>query len=431
MIIQFSVSACLLMGLVAVKTEKKIFNPMTMLAFLWGIIILFSSLRLYTLYEASEATYNMILLGLVSFFLGFYVSKCITRSGKRHFVIGKKEYKLERIDTINYRIVYFFFLICILYELYQINSLGMSIFLGGMNLSDIGNVVANSSSNTGLINAISFLVINPLYLPLTILFAVDFWDGRRDKIIMILTVIMTIGRIFVSGGRQAVIQLFLVMIVSLTFSRNSAELKSGLRKKFQKARERRILFRIAVVAIIVFGYLTLSKTSAAVKTLFLDFAMQPYMFEYWGQVLGDEYAYGCASMFGFIHPILYIAKNLFHIFPIMPVFFSEINNMIDSTFSNWVSIGQILHANAYTSVFWYLYYDAREFGIALGMLIFGFVSYISFVKAKNGQLLIEISRYCMFAVAVVYTFVDFEFSKASFVLGFIYLNLLLNKRIMS
>lgn len=427
MVIQYSIITCFVMGIIGVLSEKKVFNPVTMLTLMWGTIIALSSMRLYTLHEAHDTTYKLLLLGVAFFFFGFYLGRWITRKGKIHFIIGKK-YSPKAADIINYQVAYLFFLICIVYEIYQISRRGISIFSIGMNLSDIGEVVANSSTSTGLINAISFLVVNPLYLPLTILFAIDFWDGKRDKIIIALAVIMTIGRIFVSGGRQAVIQLFLVMIVAFTFSRNEAELKEGLKKKIQKVRERRVLFRIGMVGIIAFGYLTLSKTSAVVKTLYLDFAMQPYMFEYWCQTLNGKYAYGFASLFGFVHPLLYVAKNLFHVISSMPTIFAEINNVISSTFSVWVRIGEILTANAYTSVFWYLYYDARELGIAIGMFVFGYVSYVSYIKAKKERLLIEIARYCMMAVAIVYTFGVAEFSKASFVLGFVYLGCLFKKK---
>ena len=46
---------------------------------------------------------------------------------------------------------------------------------------------------------------------------------------------------------------------------------------------------------------------------------------------------------------------------------------IENTFNNWVTLGTSYRCNAYTSCFWYLYYDGRIVGIVIGMLLWGSV----------------------------------------------------------
>lgn len=250
--------------------------------------------------------------------------------------------------------------------------------------------------------------------------------GKRDRKVLILTVIMTLGRIVIYGGRHPIIQLFTAMVVALTFS--YSRYQNQFYEKVRSFGKKKGLLPTVMVGVLLFGYLTFTKTTAVSKTLYLDFAMQPYMLQYWADSIGNQYAFGFASLFGFIHPIIYVLKNLFRVFSDMPDFFAIIYNNIQYTFNNWIPIGTTLRANAYTSSFWYLYYDGRVFGIILGMFVWGMISYIFFIKAKRRTSLLNVANYIMMSEAIIYTFTDMEFYKASYVLGFFYLNLLIYKK---
>lgn len=425
--INYCMIFCIVLGFVGYFTEKKVFNPVSVILFMWGIIVYLSSLQLYTLYEASEEIYMYIFIGLVAFTIGYYIVRFILKNGRIRFIFGKSNNANNIIPTLNYKIVYILFSICLIYIFYRISRYGAIIVSSGFNLSAIGSIISEVDlSEPGIINAISFLVVAPLYLPLTIVFSVDFWSGKRDKKLLIFTIIMTLGRIIIYGGRQPIIQLFVAMIISFTFS--FRKYRDDMKKSVSRIKNKTGLVITIIAAIISFGYLTGTKTNAPLKTIYLDFAMQPYMFEYWSNSIDNEYAYGFASLFGFIHPILYVFKNLFGIFSEIPYFFSNIFDTIQETFSTWISIGTKLIANAYTSSFWYLYYDGRELGIFIGMFIWGIASFIYFIKAKKDGTLLNVANYTMILIGLIYTFTDMEFYKASYVLGFFYLNMILYKK---
>ena len=182
-------------------------------------------------------------------------------------------------------------------------------------------------------------------------------------------------------------------------------------------------FLVLVVVFLIFMILTNSKTNAPLKTLYLDFAMQPIQFQTWAGVIdmNGSYSYGSASLFGFFHPILYVIENLNG----MPTFFSNIYNNIQNTFNIWIPIGDTLNANAYTSIFWYLYYDGRLIGIIVGMLVFGMVACLTYNRAYDSNDPQKIANYIMIAFCLIYTFTDMEMYKYDFALGLIYLNVLI------
>lgn len=423
--IQACVIFCVVFAILGYLTEQKILNPVTVICIMWGGIVYLSSLMLFTLHEARDETYGWILWGLISYIIGYYVFRLFSKNGRIRFKVGNRSLTDEII--VSYQRVYILYYICIVYIVYRISRYGAAIIGAGFNLTAIGAVMSEANiGDTGLINAIGFLIATPLFLPLTVFFAVDFWMGKRDRKVLILTVIMTLGRIVIYGGRHPIIQLFTAMVVALTFS--YSRYQNQFYEKVRSFGKKKGLLPTVMVGVLLFGYLTFTKTTAVSKTLYLDFAMQPYMLQYWADSIGNQYAFGFASLFGFIHPIIYVLKNLFRVFSDMPDFFAIIYNNIQDTFNNWIPIGTTLRANAYASSFWYLYYDGRVFGIILGMFVWGMISYIFFIKAKRRTSLLNVANYIMMSEAIIYTFTDMEFYKASYVLGFFYLNLLIYKK---
>ncbi|ARD94856.1 O-antigen polymerase [Lactococcus lactis] len=416
----FAISALLL--------EKNVFNPITIFCGLWAIIVFLSSLNLYTLNIASDETYSWILTGVISFTIGY----CVYKVGKTTFKI-KDSSNLNLIQMkqknkkIRYHLLYSLSILCIIYIFYSMIKLGISVTSIVTGLQAIGDTISrqNGVDSSGLINAISFLIINPLFLSLTVFEAIDYWFGNRDKKLLFFIIVMTVGRIFISGGRQALIQFIVVMVICASFNINESKTKHifSITKKSLINKLGRIL--VLAIGIGVFLLLTMSKTTAVLKTIYLDFAMQPVMLQTWTGQLYSQHAYGFASLFGFVHPFVYIGKNLLQLFSNMPIFFSDIYSNIQNTFLDWVSIGTNLQANAYTSIFWYLYYDGRIYGIILGMFLLGYLSAKLYIKAMLTRNVKAIANYLIIALTLIYSFTDMEFYKASFILGWLYLNLLL------
>lgn len=420
----FYAAICIIICIISLLHARKILNPVSLITLLWSVIITLSSMRIYGLYKVDDKWYDLIFIGIITFCFGYFAYEFIL--GKKSITIGKKKV-IEEV-SINYKLCCVLLLICLLFVTGRIVGYGNQIIRSGFNLTKIGHLIAdNQVEYTGVLNAIYFLVVTPLYLPLTVLFGIEIWVKKPNKLFMVLGMIMVAGRILITGGRIAIIQLFISAILGMSFS--GGEQRASIQKRIKAIIKRPL--GIASIVALVAGFIALSftKTSKTLaEHLLLDFAIQPNEFSYWGNYIGDQYAYGIASLYGFFHPFIYIIRNVFGIrdFGI----FDKVYENIQLTFENWVQTGTTIYSNAYATSFWYLFYDFRGLGIAIGMFIWGFISchyYLNAIKKPNVR---NISLYIMIAIGIVYTFTDMEFYKASYVLGLCYVPFLIkrNKR---
>lgn len=423
MYIVFFAIICIIFSIIKAKKDKNKFNPISIFLILWGIIFIFSKLRFYTLFESTNKTYNYLIYGIISFVLGYYFMKLITRNkGIRLSWDGKsnKEY------SINRNLCLFLIIFCIILIALKMIANRNILFSYGFNLAGIQKALQEEElESSSIMNAISFLIVNPLCLALMIVICSDCIKNKMDKKLFILVILLNIERIFLTGGRQAFIQFFFVLLIIMSFNGNQYLKKIG--SKFILKIKTNFMLTIAVIMLIL---LSLSRTSQIVKTIYLDFAMQPYMFEYWSNFVdkNETLAYGMSSLSGFIYPIFYILKNLFHLINYIPTNLDNAYNMNLLTIDKWIYIGKELKANAYVSIFWYLYYDYRIIGIISGMFIMGMISYNKYIKATNNPNLINISKYCMIALCIFYSFGDMEFSKVNFALAYLYINFLIKNK---
>lgn len=420
MIINCMAILCIALGIMGIKTEKIKLNPITIFSFLWGIIIFFSNMRLYTLYETDIEIYKYIILGVISFVCGYYSFKIILKNKVLVINKNKTTYKIRK------KMCYMLLILCLLFIAKNIIVNRKILFKDGYNLASVQTAQQeNDLSSTGLENAISFLIVNPMYISLNVAIIANFLLGDKDFKLFLCLIVLNIGRIITSGGRQSFIQFFFILLIIMSFSQHCKNLEKKIVKKI-KGKRTSVIF-IGVIVLIV---LSLSRSSNIIKTIYLDFAMQPYMFEYWAKTLDstNSIAYGLSSTMGFIYPVLYICKNFLRIFLEIPEFFSSIYNMNMLPIEKWIYIGHTLKANAYVSIFWYLYYDGRLIGILIGMFILGMISNNIYTIAIKRNDMKNVSLYVMIAIMLFYSFGDMEFSKTNFAIAFIYIITIMFKR---
>lgn len=420
MIINCMAILCIALGIMGIKTEKIKLNPITIFSFLWGIIIFFSNMRLYTLYETDIEIYKYIIFGVISFVCGYYSFKIILKNKVLIINKNKTTYKIRK------KMCYMLLILCLLFIAKNIIVNRKILFKDGYNLASVQTAQQeNDLSSTGLENAISFLIVNPMYISLNVAIIANFLLGDKDFKLFLCLIVLNIGRIITSGGRQSFIQFFFILLIIMSFSQHCKNLEKKIVKKI-KGKRTSVIF-IGVIVLIV---LSLSRSSNIIKTIYLDFAMQPYMFEYWAKTLDstNSIAYGLSSTMGFIYPVLYICKNFLRIFLEIPEFFSSIYNMNMLPIEKWIYIGHTLKANAYVSIFWYLYYDGRLIGILIGMFILGMISNNIYTIAIKRNDMKNVSLYVMIAIMLFYSFGDMEFSKTNFAIAFIYIITIMFKR---
>lgn len=398
----------IILAILSIIKTKKWVNPASILLILWCLIIKLSRMGLFGLYATDEKFYYFIFVGLISFFVGFVLPR-----SKRRWVINKNRSNVDNRDSeeyvnLNYRVCYIALICCILITLYKLKDLGFSF----SNITLFGEL-NRLSYGSKLANMLYEFIAYPLYNTFVCVTVVDFFFGKKDKWLIALTAVMCLAWMLISGGRIAIIRLMISIIICMSLKTST---KHNLAKLFSNIK----FVIVFVAACAIFVHITILKGFEPLFNFYTDFAIQPKMFEHWSNQIAGQYAYGAASLFGFIYPFLYIIKNSFGLSK-LPLAATVYDN-IENTFNNWITLGTYYRCNAYTSCFWYLYYDGRIFGIIIGMFIWGVICKNVLKKTLDCLNIKNISVYVLIMIGVIYSFTDMEFSKANYVLAFLFIS---------
>ncbi|HAS92070.1 MAG TPA: hypothetical protein DCS12_07520 [Clostridiales bacterium] len=427
-----SIILCGIFAVVGYFVEKKMWiNPITIFSVLWGVILLFSSMEEYTLHVADDEINLAILLGIISFIVGYFFNKAFF--SKMKFSLVKHEHPTGKNVAYKsiprYQLLYVLGAICLVYAIYSfINTVRQS---GTLNLGTIqamlqgGEIVSN---NNAIVSAIALLVITPIRFVLPAITAVDFWFGKRDRKLLVITVCLILINALTSANRTTFLLFFiwLIIVAQIYLYHNKKKKNKNytlIRTKHFLSKIKKRIRVIAIIAIIAFFILTLSRgVSLIYRQLYLYFAIPPRMFEIWAEKVevSNIYGYGVASLLGFIYPICYVMRSIIGID--MPQLVQSIYDWTMLTDSTWVWPGTNITANAYVSVFWFLYLDYRVAGIIIGMFILGFISSRAFMNAtKRTYSEKQICVYCCIFYIVLFSFVRMQFTQMRIALGLLFI----------
>lgn len=421
------IAVCFLCIVLELIREKKLLTPVTIFCGVWLLILLFSIWNFYgKLYAAPDAVYGWILLAIAAFVLGYYLMELLLRN--RSFVSywGSKRIRAEEY-TPRYKLLYVLCVACLavyLKDLLQILPRAS----GSLSLQLIQQLRTDASTDIvrgPLENAFVLLVAEPFMAIVVAVTAVDFFHGKRDKLLLLLTAAMICLRVITSGGRSAAIHFLLYLVISYTVMQSRKHTDRRLQK-----RNRIWMCFLLLAGIAVLAAMTASRAGRrAIDTLYHDFAMQPYMLGYWGDYVSEKdlHGGGMASLQGIVHAARYVLRNLLGIdpFPENAAVVEDTVNMLDQI---WIRIGKKTVANAYVTAIWYFYYDFRLLGIALGMSLLGIGAQRSYKKACLTGSQKSVCMYAFFCMLIFYVFARFQLAYSKYALGLLYLHFLVYKR---
>lgn len=421
-----------IIGLIAIKSERKFFNPLTLFCMMWSSILFLSTLQLYSLYKGDDRTYKLMMIGIASFIIGYVFAKVII--GNKCIVIGKKRKSDIKIDyQLNYQLMYIMLIVSLLFYAKDLVTVFSRLVTGG-SLADIQSLVQgtdNLYNRSGVENAIRLLIINPFGWAIIPILAVDIWIGKKDRKLIILTGLLMINRIFTTGGRAAFLNfaIYLVMLFFFTDQNKRNRIVSNVKNT---VRENVKLFRIVItVSVILLAYMTYSRAGdGALRTIYFDFAMQPYLCGIWMDTVDAKnmMGYGMVSLSGFIFPVIYVVKNLLR-FSTMPAYYQKLFDLKLSLDTEWKWIGSRVYANAYVSAFWFLYVDARRMGIIVGMLVYGFISRIVYNNTRRKTTKKSACQYALYYIGIFYTFVRFQFTTIDYAMAIVFVTFMAYRKV--
>lgn len=421
--IYLMIAVFVIIAVYVVCKEKCFANPVFCFNMVWTAVFYYSFVNVYVVTPLTT-TYILIFSGVLLFDIGFFLAK----TKIKHIRLGNSLLSpFKGQFVLRYRIFYISLCLCILY--YFSSFIFLLKNVGSFNLASAMRYINASESlseKSRLLNFLNTLFINPFSFIAPIIAAVDYWLGKKDKIVLFGTLVMLLLRLLSSGNRLSFLVVFIYFILIAELLNNEIFAYTENFKKMKKKRKRIVIVALAV-AVIVFFITTISRGYEIKHNLTINLAIPMRLFEIWSNSLDEasQYAYGLSSLQGFIYPLFYILKNSIGL-PI-PNLVMVVYDTIQSTVTQSVNAGTYLH-NAYVSAFWFFYYDFRVLGVLLGSFVFGYISNRIYIRAKKYRNCKIVAMYCVFINSILMSYGNLSFSNISTGVGIILILFVLYKK---
>lgn len=413
-------TTCIVVAVLSVFSEKKYLNPITSFLLLWAIILKLSTLQLFDLNYSDDSIYILISIGLFCFVVGYYITRLFV---KKSSVVLRCSNNYNEHYILRYRLLYFLGTITILLYLRDLISV-IPYLLGGNGLAGIRSLAQNTSgtlnSNKSVVETfLRVMIVSPYTMALQVVVAIDFWMGERNKLLLYMNICILLLRSLTDGSRVILVYFIIHLLVGFTFSNHK-----NLRVSKNKGIKNKLLVSLLLF---VGGFMlykaTMSRSgSNVVRYAYYYFSMEPFMLGTWNKLVDSSglVGYGMASINGFIFVVMYFIKNVFMIN--YPQYWYSIYSIIEATDSNWqVITGSGTQANAYVSVFWFLYLDGKIWGIIIGMAIYGAISAIVYWMAIQQTNAKNVSIYALILQGLFFSFVRMQFANVYYAIAFLFI----------
>ena len=416
---------CLLLFLLTIKGTKKKdrypCNPGILFSGIWLLIDSLSIIKFFDINAADEIAHVYTVVGVAFFLLGYCAAYHLS---SKSVVVGKN---YERYNSLNYKLLIGCNLLCIVYYTPRF-IISLYLLISGHSLNSIRGLVQQSGSilnySFGLNNFLLYFVILPLATVSEVISIVDLIIGKKNKLLIGTSLILVTIRIVGDAGRIPLFNMVLYLSFCI-FSINKDKIKYfSLKKAFRKYK------KYVVAGIIFLVFLTFLVTSSTIaRQIYFHFAMPETMFSTWIHLIDDSHFYGngAVSLNGVLYPIDYMRKNLLG--------GDYLKSIIDSytwiadTDSQWqiIAPGEI-RGNAYVTLFWFFYADARLWGIIIGSFTYGIWSTRTYKKTKKHFSERNIAVLCLLLQGIFFSFIRFPFAKGYYVLAFIFISFFAYKK---
>ena len=225
------------------QRDHVIYNPLTFFALLWGLISIGAGMQLFGMYGTSNATYAMVLLGLLSFAAGTFFGNM---SGKRCSAQAGSV-------TLNYKLVYVLGIIAVIY-MGSLALVALSYLLRGYSLIYIRFSLFNNKESEmygggGLMYSIRYFIIQPILSYLPIICIVDMIIGKKDKFLLCISIAALTLLILTSGGRLPILYVLIDILIVFMVSKKRVHFPKQIKKLILGAGT----VAVAVIVVVTFA----------------------------------------------------------------------------------------------------------------------------------------------------------------------------------
>ena len=385
---------CLAAGYVAYRSEKKLYNPISLYMMVWGILFFVYNLGWYPLPQIQQSTYDIVIIGLLSFITASFATKIFYKPS----LIKQKK---ERGFLIKVFLIFFFVSMITPF----LN--GLRLLLGGVDLHDIRYVYHDDIVGTG-IGAIIFVYFSEPFLVFYLIYAVANIYTSKHPVKPVLIAILGIFMMIVARGGRFYLLYFIFAILIAMLIYRKAEISK---------RVNRIVSTLAILGLVSVIAVTAIRGSDVGRTFYVYLSGSiPFLDHLLEENAGFPHTMGLYSLNGFIRPI-FVVLRAFGIMelPVFMQFVEEISLQADEAYS--IMPGELF--NSFTTLFYSLFMDGGLIGVSIGNIVLAVVSMISYRKLEINNKA-SVVLYLLFAIILLLSFFRLLVSAYSYALAFFY-----------
>ncbi len=376
-------------SLIAYAHYRHLFNPITLMFGLWAIIIPLSSKEFYGIAVADYSVYGVIAVGLLSYLIGVVCANNRVRVVLRgsHERINATE-RYER--GIDYGFLYVLSAISLVY--FGIIMVRLVPYIKEGNLLAVVRDLAVSSETNELKSSTLIIVLKnfiatPTARLLVALLPVEWVRGRRDKPLIVFSLLIFVLDILTTGGRASILLLgeYSLCVLTMRMVRKGEVVHKGKLSMTQKV----LLFGLGVLLFFFLLKTTYSRKGADVdifRQVFIYYVAPIKFFEYNKNLIDTVYkgflGFGTASLYGFFYPFVFLFK-LLGFYSEYPQIFVTSRFLSFTMLEESVHLGETFTMNAYATMVFQPYIDGRWIGVVILCFALGYFTNLSYRKARQ------------------------------------------------
>lgn len=413
-----TIAVCFACAFLTWMSERNFYNPGFLMSLMWGVILSLANLRLYGLFEASSETYLVILIGIIAFNIGCFATGVMKVTSNRVNLphIFNPSDKSEMYDLALKAL-------CILSVVLLAPPAikGFKLILSGVDMSYIRTEENGVAYGNPILRLLYNYIVRPFSYAILPIFAADFFvSKKKDKFLLICSILIVAERVLIEGGRVVIMFIISSLLTAFAVTRGKFKLKKG---------SKALLLVITVACVYAIYQVSLSRGATDMwYTLYIYFCgcvpHLSYRLNQLDVVYAGVHTYGMACLNGVLSYIFAILDNLGISAPQAFTAATQLMNV-----ENKVAVTSDVQSqfNAFVGPYFYMYLDGGYFGVILGMLLYGILCYHFYKKLKNKISYRDLTVYILLVQGIITSMVRLQFVVTYYTVAFVFIYFLINK----
>lgn len=373
--------------LTAVCIQSRVLKrtPLTIFCTLWLIILFLYFLR-FGLYDCSENTYLVYLIGIISFFIGSVLVKPVNRSKIK--VIKRRDifYKAKYFILLFFSVISFIILV-------KKSILALPLWLMGEGEGgEIKSAIVQNELSTGTLDDMIYGFIGrPMQIIMVIYAVIIVFEKKKDYLVIMCAILLTIAGYVCSASKFSVAQILTVVLAyAFLYGRMS----------FKQTLKRYKTLWISFLGIFVFIAFMMSLRDEGMWEGFYIYmcGCVPMSDQALQTIDNSSPAYGMVSFNGIVRVVNIIPSYVLgwgnEFKKVIDYYFDYMFQFEDATY-----IGKNTRYNAFVSIFSYFYADGKYIGVALLSALFGWCCSKSYFYSLRRP---SISSYSLVLLLIIF-----------------------------